>query len=261
MMVLILGGSLGLGFHANVVIFGLISFLALREFVTATPTSLSDHRALFWMFFVILPFQYWLVWRQWYGLFATFIPIYAFIFIPLRLTLAGDHRQFLERSARMQWAMMVCVYFVSHLPMLLSLKVPGFEGLSSQLLLFLIVVVQSSDVLQYVWGKLTGRHRVAPVLSPSKTWEGLIGGVLSASLLGSLLAWMTPFTSGQAFAISFLVALLGFFGGLVLSAIKRDRGIKDWGQLIEGHGGMLDRIDSLCFSAPLFFHIVRYLWT
>lgn len=257
----LLAGTLALGFHAAVIVFGLISFFALREFVTATPTSPADHRALFWSFFVILPGQFLLVWIQWYGLFALFIPVYAFIFIPIRLALAGEHRDFLERGARLQWGLMVCVFFVSHLPMLLTLRIPGFEGRSQQLLLFLILVVQSSDVLQYVWGKLLGRRKVAPVLSPSKTWEGLVGGVLSASLLGLALTGFTPFHWWQAFGLSLLATVLGFFGGLVMSAIKRDRGLKDWGHMIKGHGGMLDRIDSLCFSAPMFFHFVRHWWT
>ncbi|MDB6136551.1 MAG: hypothetical protein JWM59_4794 [Verrucomicrobiales bacterium] len=257
----VLAGTLALGFHAAVIVFGLISFFALREFITATPTTMADHRALFWSFFVILPGQFFLVWIQWYGLFAIFIPVYAFVFLPIRMTMAGDCKGFLERTARLQWGLMVCVFFISHLPMLLTLRIPGFEGRSSQLLLFLILVVQSSDVLQYIWGKMLGRRKVAPVLSPSKTWEGLVGGVLSASLLGLALTGFTPFRWWEAFGLSLLATLLGFFGGLVMSAIKRDRGIKDWGHMIQGHGGMMDRIDSLCFSAPLFFHIVRHGWT
>lgn len=259
-IVAVLGGALALGFHGTVVVFALISFFALREFITATPNNPADHRALFWSFFVILPLQYALVWDRWYGLFAVFIPVYAYIFIPVRLTLAGDHREFLERGARIQWGLMVCVYFISHLPMLLTLKIPGYEGREASLLLFLILVVQSSDVLQYVWGKLLGRRKVAPVLSPSKTWEGLLGGVLSASLVGAALHGITPFLWWQALLLSLLATVMGFFGGLVMSAIKRDRGIKDWGRMLQGHGGMLDRIDSLCFSAPFFFHVVRKGW-
>lgn len=249
------------GFHTSVAAFALISFFALREFITATPTAPADHRTLFWMFFVFLPVQYVLVLIGWYGLFAVFIPVYAFLFIPIRMAMAGDQREFLERSGRIQWGLMVCVYFISHIPMLLTLDIPGYAGRNTELLLFLVVVVQSSDVLQYVWGKLLGRHRVAPVLSPSKTWEGLVGGVLSASLIGMALSFATPFLPWQAFLMALAVTVLGFFGGLVMSAIKRDRGIKDWGSMIAGHGGMLDRVDSLCFSAPLFFHFVRQWWT
>jgi phosphatidate cytidylyltransferase len=126
---------------------------------------------------------------------------------------------------------------------------------------YLILVVQSSDVLQYVWGKLLGRRKIAPGLSPSKTVEGFVGGLASATALGTALWWLTPFSPASAAAVSLTITLVGFLGGLVMSAIKRDRGVKDWGAMIEGHGGMLDRIDSVCFSAPIFFHIVRYWWT
>ena len=147
------------------------------------------------------------------------------------------------------------------MPALLTLGIPGFEGRNLLLIAFLVLVVQGSDVLQYVWGKLCGRHKVAPELSPSKTWEGLIGGVVSATALGAALYAITPFSPWQAAALAFVICVMGFLGGLVMSAIKRDRGVKDWGDLIEGHGGMLDRLDSVVFAAPVFFHAVRYWWT
>ena len=157
--------------------------------------------------------------------------------------------------------LMISVFSLSHVPALLGLKIPGYEGRNLLLIAFLILVVQSSDVLQYIWGKLLGRHKIAPELSPSKTVEGFAGGVASATILGSLLWWITPFSPWQAGAIALLISLMGFFGGLVMSAIKRDRGVKDWGDLIEGHGGMLDRIDAVVFAAPVFFHVTRYWWT
>ncbi len=244
-----------------VVLFGLISFFALREFVTLTPTRPADHRGLFWAFFIVVPVQYILVARQWYGLFAIFIPVYVFLFIPIRCALGGDCERFLERTAKIQWALMVCVYFVSHVPALLMLDIPGYAGANARLLLFFVLIVQISDVLQYVWGKLLGRHKIAPTLSPNKTWEGFVGGVLSASALGAALWPVTPFTFWQAAGLSLVITLMGFFGGLVMSAIKRDRGVKDYGSLIEGHGGVMDRIDSICFAAPVFFHLVRYYFT
>jgi phosphatidate cytidylyltransferase len=147
---------------------------------------------------------------------------------------------------------------ISHVPALLTLDIPVYESRNAFLIVFLILVVQSSDVLQYVWGKLAGRHKIAPQLSPSKTVEGFVGGIASASALGAALWWITPFSPLAAGLASLAITLMGFLGGLVMSAIKRDRGIKDWGTLIEGHGGMLDRVDSVCFSAPVFFHLVRY---
>lgn len=260
-MVAIFSVALFTGGLGSVILFALMSFFALREFLTLTPTRAADHRGLFWAFFVIVPVQYYLVGAQWYGLFAIFIPVYAFLFIPIRCALAGDAERFLERTAKVQWALMVCVYFVSHVPALLMLRIPGYEGSPARLLLFFVLVVQLSDVLQYVWGKLFGRHKIAPVLSPSKTWEGFVGGVLSASALGGALWWATPFSPWQAAALSLVITLMGFFGGLVMSAIKRDRGVKDYGSLIEGHGGVMDRIDSICFAAPVFFHLVRYYFT
>jgi phosphatidate cytidylyltransferase len=253
--------TLAAGPIGSVILFALLSFVALREFMTLTPTRRGDHRTLFWAFFVFAPIQYLLVGIQWYGLFAIFIPVYAFLFIPLRSALAGDTEDFLARTARIQWGLMIAVYCVSHAPALLMLEIPGHEGEGAKLLLYLIVVVQLSDVLQYTVGKTLGRRRIAPRISPNKTWEGTVGGITAASLAGAGLWWATPFTPWAAGAIALLVCLLGFAGGLVMSAIKRDRGVKDFGTLIEGHGGVLDRIDSLCFAAPVFFHVVRYWYT
>ena len=236
-----------------------VSFLALREFITLAPTRHGDHRALLWIFFVVTPVQYWLVWRDWYGLFAIFIPVFIFLLLPARVALAGDTEDFLARTAVIQWGLMICVYCVSHAPALLMLTPVG-GGSGATLLLFLLLVVQGSDVLQYIWGKLLGRHKIAPLVSPNKTWEGFIGGVASATLLGTALWWMTPFAPWQAAAMALVIALMGFSGGLTMSAIKRDRGVKDFGALIAGHGGILDRIDSLCFAAPIFFHLVRYFF-
>jgi phosphatidate cytidylyltransferase len=236
-----------------------LSFLALREFITLAPTRHGDHRALLWIFFVVTPIQYWLVWRDWYGLFAIFIPVFVFLLVPARVALAGDTEDFLARTAVIQWGLMICVYCVSYAPALLMLDANGERG-GAKLLLFLLVVVQGSDVLQYIWGKLFGRHKIAPLVSPNKTWEGFIGGVASATLLGTALWWLTPFAPWQAAVMALVIALMGFSGGLTMSAIKRDRGVKDFGALIAGHGGILDRIDSLCFAAPVFFHLVRYFF-
>lgn len=260
-MVSIFSAALFTGGLGSVILFALTSFFALREFLTLTPTRPADHRALFWAFFVVVPLQYVLVAQRWYGAFAIFIPVYVFLFIPIRCAVGGDARHFLERTAKIQWALMVCVYCVSHVPALLMLDIPGFSGANARLVLFLVLIAQLSDVLQYVWGKLFGRHKIAPVLSPSKTWEGFLGGILSASAVGAALWWATPFNPWQAAALSLVITIMGFFGGLVMSAIKRDRGVKDYGNLIEGHGGVMDRIDSICFAAPVFFHLVRYYFT
>ncbi len=258
-------GVIGLAFvwgRAGVIIlFGLLSFAALREFVSLTNTRRADHLVLAMVFYVVLPLQFYFIWIDWYGMFSIFIPVYAYLFMPILAVLRGETKNFLIRIAEVQWALMITVYCVSHVPALLSLQIPGYAGQNILLIAFLILVVQSSDVLQYIWGKLAGKRKIAPKLSPSKTVEGFVGGVLSATLVGASLWWMTPFNVWQAGLLAFIIALLGFFGGLVMSAIKRDRGVKDWGQMIAGHGGFIDRLDSVIFSAPIFFHIVRYFWT
>jgi phosphatidate cytidylyltransferase len=260
-MVGLIGLAFLFGLVGVIILFALASFGALREFVTLTPTRRGDHWALAAVFFLGIPVQYGLVWYGWYGLYAIFLPVYGFLFLPIVAALRGDTTQFLQRVAFLQWGMMICVFFPSHVPALLTLTIPGHEGGGLLLIAFLVIVVQGSDVLQYVFGKLFGRHKVAPNLSPSKTWEGLFGGIASATLLGAALWWITPFSPPVAAAMAFVICLLGFFGGLVMSAIKRDRGVKDWGHMIRGHGGMLDRLDSVIFAAPVFFHLTRYFFS
>jgi len=243
-----------------VILFAFVSFFALREFITLTQTRRGDHRTLFYGFFVSIPLQYYLIAIDWYGLFSILIPVYAFLYVPTRSALSGDTENFLVRIAVIQWGLMVCVYCVSYAPALLMLDIPGYERENAKLLLYLLLVVEMSDVLQYVWGKLAGRHAIAPTVSPKKTVEGFVGGILSATLLGTALWPMTPFRPWQAAAMSGIATLMGFAGGLTMSAIKRDRGVKDFGTIIAGHGGVLDRIDSICFAAPIFFHLTRYFF-
>jgi len=260
-MVILIGIAFLAGRTGVILLFAFCSFAALREFITLTNTRRADHWALAAAFFVALPLQYYLLWAEEYGIFSIFIPVYAFLFMPIIAVLRGDTERFLIRIAEVQWALMICVFCASHVPALLTLHIPGYEGRNVLLIAFLVIVVQLSDVLQYVWGKLFGRHKIAPKLSPSKTVEGFVGGIVSATLIGAALWWITPFTPLQAGLLAFVITLMGFFGGLVMSAIKRDRGVKDWGHLIEGHGGLIDRLDSVVFSAPIFFHLVRYWWS
>lgn len=258
-----LGGDL-----AVVVLFAFVSLASLREFISVTRTRSGDRTALLAAFFLVLPTQYYLVWRGWYGLFAIFIPIYVFLVLPMLAALSADARDFLTRAAETQWAVMTSVYCVSYVPALLNLHLPGQSVLgpsvdasvnrSAGLAVFLIVVTESSDIMQYVFGKLFGRRPIVPAFSPSKTLEGFLGGIACATGMGAGLWWITPFTPWQSAALALLIALLGFHGGVVMSAIKRDRGIKDWGHLIPGHGGMIDRVDSICFAAPVFYHVARY---
>ena len=259
-MALVFATSVAIGAVGSIVLFTIISFLALREFVTIAPTRPADHRALFWCFFIVTPLEYLLIWFGWYGLFAILIPVYVSMLVAIRIAVAGDTEQFLQRTATTQWGLLICVYFVSYAPALLMLRIPGYEQQNAKLMVFLVVVVQLSDVLQYIWGKSVGKRRIAPSLSPNKTWAGCIGGTLSATAIGAAIWWATPFGPVAAGLMAFVVTVMGFAGGLIMSAIKRDRGLKDYGSLIEGHGGILDRIDSLCFAAPVFFHLTRFFF-
>jgi phosphatidate cytidylyltransferase len=259
-MVIIFFIATCVGKVASLFLFALISFLALREFVKLLPTNYADRRTLFATFFIITPIQYLLLAINWLALFLIFIPVYACLWIPIQNALAGDTRDFLGRSAKIQWALMICVYFVSYAPAVLYLKAPGYEHQEAKLLCFFVFVVQISDLMQYAFGKFIGRHKIIPTLSPNKTLEGFVGGICSATALGTCFYWVTPFNPWQAGLMAALISVMGAAGGLVMSAIKRDYGIKDYGNLLPGHGGMMDRIDSLCFAAPVFYHVTRYFF-
>jgi phosphatidate cytidylyltransferase len=248
------------GRELTIALFALTSFYALREFLSITPTRPEDHRAVAVAFYLFIPLQYWLIWDNWQSLFSILIPVWAFLLLPVLAVLKGETEDFMARTARIQWALMLTVFCISHAPALLILKIPGFAGQNFLLLFFLITIVQLSDVLQYVFGKLFGKHKIAPRVSPAKTWEGLIGGGLSATAVGGALWWITPFAPWQAALMALAIVLAGFAGGLVLSAVKRSLGAKDWGTMIEGHGGVLDRMDSVSFAAPVFFHLTNYFF-
>jgi phosphatidate cytidylyltransferase len=259
-MVALIGLAFLFGETGVIVLFGLLSFAALREFITLTRTRPGDYWALLIAFFIAIPVQYYLIWTDWYGLYSILIPVYAFLFLPILSVFRAETTNFLERVAEVQWGLMISVYCLSHVPALLRLEIPGYEGRSMLLIAYLVIVTQGSDVLQYIWGTLIGRHKIAPRLSPSKTVEGFVGGIISTCGVGALLWWITPFTIRESTLLALTVALMGFLGGLVMSAIKRDRGVKDWGWSIQGHGGILDRLDSVIFAAPIFYHSVRFWW-
>lgn len=252
----------------TVALFGLMSFWALREFITLTPTRLSDHRALFWVFFFFTPLQYVLVAFGNYELYSILIPVYAFLFIPARVALAGDFKRFLERVAKIQSGLLICVYCLSFAPALLYLNFevgagvdrhPATPSDKARLLFFFVTMALLSEAFQFVWSQLYGRHVIAPAINASRTWEGLVGGSASSALAGMVLYWATPFYVWQAAFMSMIIAVMGFAGAMTMSAIKRDRGVRDYGTLVEGHGGVLDRIDAICFAAPVFYHVTRQI--
>jgi phosphatidate cytidylyltransferase len=256
----VLAAAFWLGTTATVVLFALVSFWALREFITLTPTRKGDHRALFWVFVLFLPLHYVLVGLNRYDMFSVFLPVYATLFVLTRVAVAGDYKRFLERTAKIQAGLVVCVYCLSFAPALLLVPIGGPGGpdrsANFRLLFFLILLVQFADCMQYVSSRVLGRRLVAPAVSSNRTWEGLLGSATSTALLAAVLWWAAPpFEPWQASLAGLVVAVMGFAGGMTMSAIKRDRGVKDYGTLVVGHGGVLDRIDSLCFAAPVFYHL------
>ena len=295
----------------TIALFFLVSFWGLREFITMTPTRRGDHRALFWSFFLFTPLQYLLIgfsgaYPNLYGVYTIMIPVYASLFIPARIAFSGDAKRFLERSAKIQAGLLICVYSLSHAPALLQLelqirnpdhqlatsaqnvaavteeaqptpekaaavatesatkepepKFVAWSGSRPGLLFYFILITQIGDLFQYLWGKLLGKHVIAPAINASRTWEGFVLGVLSTAMVGTLLWWVTPFQIWESTLMSAAIALMGFAGGMTMSAIKRDRGVRDYGTLVQGHAGVLDRIDSICFAAPVFFHLTRFLY-
>lgn len=138
-----------------------------------------------------------------------------------------------------------------------SAVLQGVFGENWRLLFYFVLLVQLGDVCQYLWSQIRSRHLVAPSINATRTWEGVFGGTATTVLVGIALWGFTPFPHWwQAGVVAFAVAMMGFAGVMTMSAIKRDRGVGDYGTLIEGHNGILDRIDSLCFAAPMYFHLV-----
>lgn len=258
-MVALFGAALALGTGATLWLLGLVSFLALKEYFSLIPTRRGDRRVLFWAYLAI-PLQYGWAAMGWYGMFIIFIPVYLFLFIALRKVLIGETESFLRSTATIQWGLMTTLFSLSHAGYLLALPEAASPAGGAGLLLFLVLLTELNDVAQYLWGKSLGRRKAAPTVSPNKTLEGLLGGVVTTTLAAWLIApWLTPLTDYQAVVAGLLIGVFGFTGDLTLSAVKRDLGIKESGALLPGHGGILDRVDSLTFTAPLFFHFLYYL--
>lgn len=239
-------------------LFALFSFLALREFITLVHTQRSDHRTLIVAFFVLLPVQYMICGTRFFDLFTVFLPVYGFLVLPVVSALADDPRQFLERNAKIQWGVMVCVYGLSHAPALLLLDFPGYTGRGAFLLFFLVMVVAASQIAQEIATRTLRRRPVARHISRSFSMRAWWIGTSTGTVAGLLLFWITPFKAGQALAMAFLTAGAAGFGGLVMKALKKDAGVLYWGNRssITGAVGLLDRVAPICFSAPVFFHAV-----
>jgi phosphatidate cytidylyltransferase len=240
-------------------LFGLVSYLAFKEYVSLIPTRRADRRVLFWAYLSI-PLQYYWTGIGWYGMFIIFIPVYVALFLPMRMVLLGATDGFIRAVGTILWGLMTTVFGLSHAAYLLVLPAEVAPAGGAGLLLFLVLLTQANDIAQYLWGKTLGGAKCVPAVSPGKTWSGLLGGVATTTALAMLLGpWLTPLAGWTLAAAGVLIGVFGFVGDLTVSAIKRDLGIKDTGCMLPGHGGILDRVDSLTYSAPLFFHFLYYL--
>ena len=242
-------------------LFAIVAFFALREFITLSPTRRGDHRSLLLAFFVVLPVQFSLVVTEHFELFTVFIPVYVFLAIPVVSALANDPQRFLERNAKLQWGIMVCVYGMSHVPALLLLDFPRWNSdKNAFLVFFLVFTVQICMVVQHVMQRWLNKKPRAPLISTSFTWTSFFIGVAAGGVVGGALAGITPFKPGQALGMALIACAAGSLGHLVMKALKRDRGVTNWSGApsVTGATGLLDRVDALCFAAPVFFHSVRW---
>lgn len=256
----VFAAALLLSRRVSLVFFAFVSFLALKEYLSLIPTRRADRGVLFWAYLAI-PIQYYWIDQRWYGMFIVFIPVYLFLLLPLRMVLIGETSGFLRAAGTLHWGLMAMVFGISHVAALLVLPIANPHGRGPGLVLYLVFLTQFNDVAQYLWGKALGRHKVIPKVSPNKTVEGLLGGAATTVALAWLLApYLTPLTTGQSIAAGLILGFGGFVGDVVISALKRDLGIKDSGTLLPGHGGILDRVDSLSYTAPLFFHFMWYFY-
>lgn len=258
-IIIIVFGILAAGETLTIIFFGFVSFLALKEFLSIVPTRTVDRRAIFWAY-VAIPVNYYLIAIEWYGMFIIFVPVYVLLLLPVRMVLIGETRGFIKAAATLHWAAMLGIFCIGHIAYLVTLEVQNPAAGSIGPVLFLLFVTQFNDVSQYVSGKLLGRRKIIPKVSPNKTWEGFLGGIAASTVCAGFLApFLTSLTFAEGLMAGALIATAGFFGDVVVSAVKRDLGIKDSGRFIPGHGGILDRLDSLTYAAPAFFHFFYYL--
>ena len=240
--------------------FGILSYLALKEYFTLIPTRRTDRRVLFYAYLAIIP-QFWFAGIEWYGMFIIWIPVFLFLLLPFRQILIGDTKGFLENTARVQWGLMMFVFGLSHLAYMITLDPVSANSVGGkELVLYLVLLTELNDILQYLWGKSIGKRKIVPKVSPNKTVEGFVGAFISITLLALLFSFLTPFLWYEALIAGMIISGAGFVGDVVISMVKRDIGVKDSGSMLPGHGGILDRVDSLIYTAPLFFHYVYYLY-
>ena len=237
---------------------GFLAFVAFRELTSRLNLRMSDRRTLLWCYLAI-PFQFFTAYIEWYGMFIIFIPVIMFIGLSMRSVAHGDVKGITASLGIIHWSAMLTIFSLSHLAYMLSLpEKAGFEAGNGGIILWLVLITECNDIFQFTWGKLFGKHKILPSVSPNKTVEGFVGGMISTIALGYFLSFLLPIDSSKAAILSAILAFAGFMGDVTISAIKRDLGIKDMGSSIPGHGGVMDRVDSLAFNAMVCFHLIRY---
>ena len=237
---------------------GYVSFVALREMFSISGMREADRSALFAGYFAI-PVQYYLAYHNHYEAFLYFIPLVMFMLIPFLLVLAGKTAKIGRSMPLIPTLLMLTTYMISHLVLLFHIEVPGFTVGAGGLIMYLVAITAFNDVFQFTWGKLLGKHKILPAVSPNKTWEGFVGGILTTAGFSYLIRFLTPMNGWQALAMGLCLGIMGFLGDSLISAIKRDLHIKDTGDLIPGHGGAMDRLDSIIITGPVFFHLLRWM--
>ncbi len=257
-MIALLSAALLLGWQATTALFAVVSFIALREFLSLAPTRRED-RLIVLAAYLAIPLNYAFIAADIYGVYLVLIPVYAFLITPWLMAVIGQTRGFLASASMFHWGLMTCIYNIGYVAFLM--RTPPYEAPAggAGLVFFLLVATEFNDVAQYVWGKLLGRHKIIPRVSPNKTWEGFIGGwITTAALIWFAGPLFTPLEGLGLAVVAVVLPAAGFAGDVTMSAIKRDIGVKDTSHLIPGHGGILDRIDSLTFTAPIYFHLLAF---
>lgn len=260
---LLVGGALLAGWQAFTILMAVISFLALKEFLTLAPTRKED-RLIVLLAYLTIIVNYGLIFtdtlfQDSYNIYLVFTPVYAFLVMAATMAWIGRTDGFLSTVGIVHWGVVVCVYNIGYIAFLMRTPDAEAPAGAAGLVFFLLLITQLNDVAQYCWGKAIGRNKITPNVSPNKTWEGAIGGWLTTAAVFYFLApFFTPLSPAHAAIMGLIVPLAGFFGDITMSAIKRDLGVKDTSRLIPGHGGVLDRLDSLTFAAPVYFHLLAY---
>ncbi|MEI5906772.1 phosphatidate cytidylyltransferase [Bacillus spongiae] len=231
-----------------------LSFFALKEFFSMITTRKVD-RQLFWWAYLAIPIQFYWISIEWYGMFIVFIPVYVFLFLPLPRIIGNGTVGFLRSVSSTQWGIMLMVFGLSHLAYY-QVANPIY---GANLVLFLVVLTQANDVVQFLVSIFLGKKRVIPSAHPNITWEGFLLSLMTTTALStSLYSYLTPLDLKFGILSGVIISLSGFLGNLTIWVLKRDLLIGNAEKFQKLKESYLTRVDSLTYSAPIFFHVIRY---